>query len=255
VAESWSPGKFQVELRQTKWFAKHSDIWREVTALHYSDPATYDERYQNTLTQVTNLAASLSAQLSPEGLAKLAKRALLFGMDETQISDQLARYVKPSKEGYYTGELSSIEQTLRSTALQNGVHLSDDQLKKWLQAIVRGDSSQEQFQSGIRTMAAQMFPIYGEQIRGGMDLVDVATPYIQSMSTLLEMNPGSITLDDPTIRRALAGARDAQGKVNTTLISDFEDSLRNDPRWLKTRNARTTAEGFAASIGKMWGLV
>lgn len=255
IANNWTPTKFQVELRQTKWFAKHSDVWREVTALQYSDPATYEDRFQESLAAVSNLAGSVGANLSEKALQRLAKRALLFGFDEAQMRDQLAQYVKPSGAGYYTGDLSSIEDQLRSTAIQNGVTLNDAQLQGWMQNIVRGNASQDQFITAIRRMAADAFPLYGEQVRGGIDLMDVASPFIQSMSELLELNPADVKLTDPTIRRALSGSTDASGKTVPLNISQFEDSLRQDPRWMYTKNAKKTAEGMAASIGKMWGLV
>lgn len=255
IAGNWTPTKFQVELRQTKWFAKHSDVWREVTALHYSDPATFEDRLNESRTAVSNLAGSVGATLSEAGLERLAKRALLFGFDEGQIRDLLAKHVKPSAAGYYTGELSSVEDQLRSTALQNGITLNDGQLRGWMQSLVRGDASQEQYVTAIRRMAADAFPLYGEQIQGGVDLMDVAAPFIQSMSEVLELNPADIKLTDPTIRRALSGTADPSGKRQAMNIAQFEDSLRQDARWMYTKNARQTAEGFAASIGKMWGLV
>jgi hypothetical protein len=255
IAGNWTPSKFQVELRQTEWFKKHSDVWREVTALHHSDPATYDERLSESMAAVSNLAGSVGAQISQQGLERLARRALLFGFDEAQIRDVLAKHVRPSQSGYYTGDLSTVEDSLRSTAIQNGITLQDDQMRKWMQSIVRGDASQEQFVTAIRRMAADAFPLYGEQVKGGVDLMDVASPFIQSMSELLELNPADVKLTDPTIRRALAGRTDSSGKIVPTTISDFEDSLRNDNRWMYTRNARDTAEGLAASIGRMWGLV
>lgn len=255
IAGNWTPTKFQVELRQTKWFEKHSDVWREVTALHYSDPATYNDRLAESQAAVSNLAASVGAQLTPAGLERLAKRSLLFGFDEAQIRDVLAKHVKPSQSGYYTGELSTVEDQLRSTAIQNGITLSDSQMRGWMQSIVRGDASQDQFVTAIRRMAADAFPLYGEQVKGGLDLMDVASPFIQSMSEILELNPADIKLTDPTIRRALAGTADATGKAQAMNIAQFEDSLRKDNRWMYTKNARQTAEGMAASIGKMWGLL
>lgn len=255
IAGNWTPTKFQVELRQTKWFEKHSDVWREVTALHYSDPATFNDRLAESQAAVANLAASVGAQLTPAGLERLAKRSLLFGFDEAQIRDVLAKHVKPSQSGYYTGELSTVEDQLRSTALQNGINLAPDQMQKWMQSIVRGDANQDQFVTAIRRMAADAFPLYGEQVSAGVDLMDVASPFIQSMSDILEMSPADIKLTDPTIRRALSGRRDSSGKVVATTLSEFEDDLRKDSRWMYTKNAKTTAEGMAASIGKMWGLL
>lgn len=254
VAGNWTPSKFQVELRQSDWFKKHSDVWRENTALSYSDPATFQERLDNTVTKLGNLAAASGASLSEGALQRLAKRALLFGMDDAQLRDHLAAYVVPSAEGNYTGDLSAVENELRQTAMQNGVKINDDQLKKWMRSIVRGDASQDQFVTNIRSLAAQQFPLYGEQIKGGMDLMDVATPYLQSMASMLELPATGLTLEDPTIRRALAGARDNKGAFVPTSIADFEDTLRKDSRWMYTRSAKDQAKGYAANIAKMWGL-
>jgi hypothetical protein len=254
IAENWTPTKFQVELRQTKWFEKHSDVWREVTALQHSDPATFNDRMQESLTAITNLAGSVGAQLTPQGLERLAKRALLMGWDEAQIRDVLAKHVRPGGAGYYTGDLAEIEDHLRSTALQNGITLQGDQLQRWMRDIVRGNASQDQFVTAIRHMAANAFPLYGEQVRSGLDLMDVASPFIQSMSEILELNPADIKLTDPTIRSALSGTPGANGQIGPTTTSAFEQTLRNDPRWMYTKNARKTAEDFGASIAKMWGL-
>lgn len=254
IAGNWTAGKFQVELRQTKWFKNHSDIWRQNIALSHSDPATFDERLANATASVQNLAASVGARLGDKALERLAKRSLLFGMNEDELRNVLAKHVRPSQGGY-GGELSSIESDLRSTALQNGVSLTDQQIQKWMKAIVRGDASSDQFITNIRNMAAQAFPLYGEQIKGGMDLADVANPYLQSMSSLLELAPGAVTLNDPTIRRALAGSRDAQGKVIPVNIAEFEDTLRRDKRWMYTNQAKDMAQGYAASMAKMWGFV
>lgn len=254
IAGNWTAAKFQVELRQTKWFAKHSDIWRENTALSFSDPATFTERLENVKTGIINMMGSVGATLSDAGVEKLAKRALLFGMSDDQIRDVLANHIKPSDAGHYTGDLASIEQDLRNTAMLNGVTLRDDQFQKWMKAIVSGSASTDQYVTNIREMAAKQFSLYGQEIRGGMDLADIASPYIQSMSQILELNPMSINLNDPTIRRALGGTRDASGKVLPTSITDFEDTLRKDSRYLYTKTATRQAEGFAARLAQMWGL-
>lgn len=254
VAGSWTASKFQVELRQTKWFKKHSDVWRENTALKFSDPATYRERLNNSMTQVQNLMGAFGVRLSDAAAKRVAERALLFGMSEDQIRDLLANHVKPSAAGHYGGQLSGIESELRNTALQNGVRMTDGQLKNWMRAIVRGDSSQEQFETHLRDLAAKTFTLYGDQIKGGVNLADVAQPYVQTMAELLELNPGSLDLYDPTIRKALSGQVDDKGQRVATSISDFEDSLRKDTRWQYTKNAKTQAQGYAASLAKMWGL-
>lgn len=254
VARGYTAQRFQVELRQTEWFKKHSDVWRENTALFHSDPATFNQRLDEVSAKLGDLAASVGVSLGAVALDKLAKRALLAGMSDEEIRNVLAGKVMPS-DGGYTGDLAGIEADLRQTAYANGVTLQDEQIQKWMQAVVRGDASEEQFRTNIRNMAAAAFPLYGEQVRGGMDLIDVATPYLQSMSEVLELAPGSVGLTDPLVRKAMSGTRDAKGATVPMNTSEFEDLLRQDQRWGYTRQANDSAKSFASGIAKMWGLL
>jgi hypothetical protein len=251
---NWSASKFQVELRQTDWFKKHSDIWRQNIALKYSDPTTFKERLGNSRTMVDNLAGAYGAHLTNEASHRLAERALLFGWSEDQIRDVLANHVRPSQAGHYAGQLAPVEQSLRNIALRNGIKLERQQMKNWMRNIVRGNSSQEQYETHIRDMAAHTFQAYGDQIRGGMDLADIASPYINTMAETLELNPASIDLYDKTIRRALSHRND-KGDAVPLSISDFEDQLRADKRWQYTQSAHDQMTEYAVNLGKMFGVL
>ena len=279
VAQNWDPGKFQVELRQTDWFKNHSDVWRQNIALKFSDPGSYKERLANSQTTLDNLAGAFDADLSNKARRRLAERALLFGWDEAQIRDVLAAHVRPGKDGHYEGELSTIETQLRNTALRNGVRLNREQLRNWMRNIVRGDSSQEQYQRVIRSMAARHFDHFADQINGGVDLADIAQPYIQTMADVLELNPGGIDLYDHTIRQALSGFRndrrgqnsgqgggkpkdgkggkDDNSRHNSSpmTMSEFEDYLRADKRWQYTDQAREQATEYAIRLGESFGVL
>ena len=253
VKQSWDANKFQVELRQTEWFKKHSDIWRQNIALKYSDPASYKERLNNSRTILENLAGAFDADLSDKAAKRLAERALLFGWDEAQIRDVLAKHVRPGRDGSYEGQLAPIEAQLRNTALRNGVRINRDQLRRWMRNIVRGDSSQEQYQNFIRKQAAKTFTAYADQIEGGLDVADVASPYIDAMAQVLELNPASIDLYDRKIRGAL-NHRNEKGEAVPMSVTDFEDLLRRDKRWTKTQAAQEQARGYVDAISRLWGV-
>lgn len=254
VNQSWTAQRFQVELRQTKWFKQHSDSWRQMTALKYSDPQSYQERLAQARTSVMNLAGEFSAtNITKAAMNRLVERSLLLGLNDDQVKDLLASHVVPSKTGQYGGDLASIQSNLRSTALNNGVRVGAGEMRNWMRAIVRGNASQEQYENYIRNIAAQTFGAYGEQIKGGMNLSDVAAPYVQSMSQVLELNPQSIDMFDPTIRKALA-YKDDKGNSVPMSITDFEDQLRQDKRWQYTKQAKDSAMGFATALASQWGL-
>lgn len=254
TAGTWDVARFEAALKNTKWYKKHSDVWRQATALKYSDPATYNERLGNMRSQVANLAGQFGAKLTNAELNRYSERALLLGWSPDQVVDHIAKKIAPNKEGQYGGDLAGIQDQLERTAHRNGIRLNADQTQKWMKQIVRGEASVDQFENYIRGIAAQTFPAWGEQIKSGMDLMDVATPYIQSYADILELNPASVNLFDKTIRSALA-FKTKDGLPAPMSIADFEDSLRADKRWQYTDNAKKLAQGYAVSLGKMFGVI
>lgn len=250
----WGPQRFQAKLKETKWFRKHSDIWRQNTALRYSDPATYRERYKNVQSQMANISQQWGADLGPKELQRFSQRAFLLGWDEGQILNMVSKKVRPNKSGHYGGQLSGIEAQLRQTAMANGVKLSREQLRNWMRNIVRGNADSRQFETYIRDIAAKTYTAYAQEIRGGMNAVDVAAPYIQSMSEILELNPADINMFDRTIRGAMS-AKDEKGKPAPRSLTDFEDQLRRDRRWQYTDSAHEQLQGYGIALGKAWGLL
>jgi hypothetical protein len=74
------------------------------------------------------------------------------------------------------------------------------------------------------------------------------------MSRILEIDPGTIGLNDRTIKQALTGLN-PEGKPMTTPLWQFEQELRQDPRWNYTNNAQEDLMGTARQILKNFGLV
>lgn len=254
VKGAWTAQKFQVELRQSKWFKTHSDVWRKNTALQYSDPASYNQRITAAMPGLNNIAQAMGVSLSAASLRAFAQRSLLFGWDEAQARDVFAAYVKPSDNGEYGGDLAAAQRSLETTAYKNGIKLTASQLDGYMKNIARGDGSQDQYENGIRDMAAKTFSLYGDQIQGGADLYDVASPYMQSMASTLELNPNELDLFDPTIRSALTGVQDDKGVYQPQTITAFENTLRKDKRWQYTKTANEQARGYVSALSQAWGL-
>jgi hypothetical protein len=254
IKHHWTASKFQVELRQSDWFKKHSDTWRKNIALKYSDPSTYRQRLTQTISSFRNLAESVGVTLSHDALRHAAEQSFLFGWDEGQTRDYISKYVHPNTMGDYGGDLAGIEQSVNTLAYQNGIKLSPNQVKGWMQAVARGDMSQEEMNTNIRNVAAQTFSLYGDQIRGGANLYDIASPYVQAMASTLELNPGDLDLFDPSIRKALTGVKNDKNVYEPMSVTDFEDTLRQDKRWQFTQTAQDQARGYVSALSQAWGL-
>jgi len=143
---------------------------------------------------------------------------------------------------------------LKNFALDNGVRLSDGAATSYANGIVAGTIDENTAFNALRESAAEAFPALADKIKAGINLKTLADPYIQSMSSILEIPDSGIDLFDPKVRNALAYTL-PDGKVGTKSIYEFEKELRKDPRWQYTNNARNDAASVATTVLKDFGFM
>jgi hypothetical protein len=143
---------------------------------------------------------------------------------------------------------------LKNLAADNGVMLSDTAALSYSNKIVAGTIDENTAFNTIRESAANAFPSLSDKIKAGIDVKNLADPYIQSMSNILEVPDTAIDLFDPKIRNAMAFTL-PDGKVGTKSIYDFEKELRQDPRWQYTNKAREQAASVATTVLRDFGFM
>lgn len=245
VKGTWTAQKFQAEIRSTKWWQDTSETARQAQILKSTDPATYNANLAAARMQVQKLAAEVGAALPSGQLGKIAESVLSAGLDENGIRNILGNYVNFTKNGTLTGEAGMHEYTMKQYAASMGVNISDQALKNQAALVVRKMATTQDFEEQLREQAKSAYPAYAAQIDGGQTMQDIATPYMQTMSTELGIPASSITLNDPLIKSALNGL-DENGRPAGKTLMDFTTQLRNDPRW----NQTTTARDQAMSVGR-----
>jgi len=138
----------------------------------------------------------------------------------------------------------SIRQDLANTARANGLDLDKNfggSVDDWVKRIDSGEKA-DAFKQLIRNTAKLGLPDkVSTLLDQGIDLETVYAPYKNTMATVLEVNPATISLSDPTLRNAI-------GPDKEMSIYDFQRVLRKDPRWQYTNNAR---EDVFQSVNKV----
>lgn len=252
--ESWKAAKFQAELRDTEWWKKTSETARKAQAMQKTDPATWQASVNAMTVQVKQLAAQIGAAIPESKMKDIVNTALKTGMDEGGLRNVLGKYVTFTKDGTLKGEAGMHEFTMRQYAASMGVELDDQAIKNQAQLVVRKLATTQDYEDHIRKQAISAFPGYQEQIEGGMTMRDIASPYEQMMAKELELPVNSQGLNDTLIRSALNGLN-RDGKPTGMSLTDFQSSLRNDPRWARTRGAQDQAMGVGASVLRDFGLI
>ena len=253
VAGTWTAQKFQAQLRDTKWFKETSATARQMQAQKADDPATFNATLAATKLQVQKVASEIGAAVPASQLGKIANNVMMTGMDEDGLRQVLGGYITFTK-GTMTGEAGMHAYTMKQYAYNNGITLSDQTLKNQAALVVKKLATTEDFEAQVREQAKSMFPGYADQLDAGQTMMDIATPYMQTMSQELDIPDTSITLQDPTIKSALNGLNQ-QGKPTGKTLMDFTTQLRNDPRWASTKGAQDQVMAGANQVLKNFGLI
>lgn len=259
VKGDWSMEKFQNSIEDSKWWKSHSATARSVITQRANDPASYSRSIQNVKNTLNSMTSRLGMKLSASQLAGIANTALLTGNDSNQdwLTHQISAkndYTHLKSLGSLTGQMASTAQQLRELAYSYGHRWDPSLTARYAQNVLDGTGTVEQYKQRLERWAVSAFPGLGDQIRGGATLKELGDPYVQSMAQVLEMNPESLSVFTPQIRKALMGASAKPGEVpSTTPLWQFENQLRTDPRWQYTDNAHASMASMAIQLGNAWG--
>jgi hypothetical protein len=253
VSQQWSTDKFISAVQNSHWWATHSDSARQAFALMKSDPATWNQNVSNLEATLNNFAAQLGALPSNQQIYALAVDAITNGYDTNQamLRQKFEQFVQPISGLHFAGEAGTQENDIRQAQMNLGVFLPENVLDQNVRKIVGGEQDVNSVVAALRTQAAAMYPAYKQQIDQGMNVSDIADPYIQQAQQLLEQGPGSINIMNPLIKKALQYT--LNGQPTAMPLNDFEDYVRQQPQWLQTRNAQDSVMATAHKVLQDFG--
>lgn len=251
VAGSWSGARFQASLKNTKWWRTQSSDLRKYITLKITDPATWKQQRNNAAAKIKALAAQTGIHPSSKLLAEAVYNDLALGWSDARLKDWLGSKVKMTKEGYMMGEAGEAFDTLHELAYLNGMKYSEKWYEGRARDIVSGRSTVQTQESKIRDAAAAAYKNFSAQIKAGVNVLDLAAPYIKATSELLELPESDVDLFNRHVRSAMTG-----GKAGENFpLWEFENQVRNDPLWRKTNNAREGMFAVAHQVGKDFGVM
>ena len=254
VAGQWSSDRFTAALENTSWYKTHSDTERKWLLQASTDPATAGRAWNQAQTHLNQVLSSIGAY-GP--ISNANYQALLYDIVAKGWSDDQVKYFAGQYDKLINGKMQGDAETQYSNGLQYaysmGVKMSDSWYQTQVQNIERGLSTFADMQAGIRNQAKAQYSQFAQQIDGGQTIQDLASPYIQQMSNILEVDGNELSPFDPTIKKALSYKDPTTGQMGAQPLWQFENTLRSDPRWLQTNNARdsimTTAHGVLQQFG------
>lgn len=278
VKEQQPVEDFVNAVQQSSWYRQHSDPYKQYFALSLSSPGEYNLEVQNRRAKVTEMAAQLGVGLVGGEADALAKSSMYNNWSDAQLQAAIGGYYTHNNGGHVNqgGQAAGTLQQINQWSKAYGVPTTQTQLNSWTQAILMGTQTMDGVKQSFINQASSLYPGLRQQLAAGQTTAEVAQPYIAQMSQTLEIPQSQLTVTDPTIQKALqdrtqsaqaavVGSGATQGSTKTAPgtsgtgepqlmpLWQFQNQLRQDPRWEQTTNAKQEAYSMLYSLGKSMG--
>lgn len=270
--------QFALELQNDPWFRSNSaEIKaRYVQLFNYEDLvkkgfATGTTDYEQKLAGITRKIQARAREMNgieiPDDQAKLlAKDLYIYNLDADPavLTERLAHFIRPSAGMVagqptigYGGQALQNYQALQALAKANGFKIQDILPRDAAGQPMTAEGTLEQLALGkldinrlaqdVRKLAAIGQPDYVKDLLGqGYNLENIYAPYRSAMASTLELDPNTISLNDPALRMGIS----KEGDMN---LYDFERALRKDGRWQYTQNASKEVAGSVLNVLRDFG--
>jgi hypothetical protein len=197
------------------------------------------------------LATELGVELTDGQVNSLGYDYANGNIDATTVRSRIAA---TGNINFATGEAAKTIDALKASAAAYGVSYDSSWYNQSARDILTGKVDNDTVTQQLKELAKSRYPSLVKQIDSGLTVRQVASPYFQSMANILEVNPNDITMEDPTIKQAFTSLN-TDGQPSTKALWQFEQELKQDPRWRFTKNAQTDLMGTARKVLQDFGLV
>lgn len=281
VDEGWDAEKFLAKAKLTPWWQKNAESVR-IKILNrekYNELKAAGEDVKNTeygmyldgqMRAVKAKAKQMSGvtltDLQAQSIAQKIYDGNLEG-DELAINALLVPFLgkvtsvvgNGVSNTSFGGDALKNYQTLQGIAKANGFSIRDilpnisaltaggDLETAVLRGLADGSLDINRIAQDARVLASAGQPEYVRNLLNqGYDLQDVYSPYRNQMATVLELDPNTISLNDPTLRMGITD----KGDMN---LYDFKKALKQDKRWQYTAGAKEEVSNAALGVLRDFG--
>lgn len=258
--------QFVNELENTTWFKTNANAVRQrgFYKRQFDDlvkkGGNLEDLYKTTeygrglkFTQqvIADEIKKVGATLTPDEIDLISRDIYDLGYEKLPaiVSQRIRAKISYKTGSIVGGEAGVNLADLRKTAKANGLDLEKNfgsSVQGWLQNLAQGESI-ETFKQIIRNSAKIGLPDrVSSLLDNGVDLDTIYNPYKKLMASVLEINPETITLDDPVLRSGIGADKEVS-------LYDYQKMLRKDTRWQYTNQAKEEVSDIALKVLRDFG--
>ena len=253
----WTAASVKAAVQSSDWYMANNEYFRTAWAKASIGGADWTATQETARLAVQAAATAKGRTLTAAELEANTQRYIYEGWGEVGrqqlLNDALAVGLTTGTDGFMAGAAGDLQQTLKDVANKNGLPLSQGYYESAAKSVASGLTTENDWIRDLRAQAASLWPSYADKINAGVDVGDLASGYVNTMANTLEINASEISLNDPSIREALSSFDD-KGNPLPMGLWDFQNKLRNDPRWMNTKQATDSISETANTVLEMFGL-
>lgn len=222
-------------------------------ATKFSDPAQFQSTINQARQVVAQQAQAEGVQLSRKQVRGLAVDYITKSWNQQALANKIGTFYNGEP---VSGQAAQYQDQLNQLYTEYGLPLNQDRMDNRVQRLLSGQVTMDAYVHNVQQTAKSLYPSIAAQLDGGMTVKEIADPYIQTMANLLEVDPNTLSLSTPLIRKALQGTvtvQNGKSTASSTPLWQFEQQVRQDPRWWSTDNAHSQVADILTQIGKDWG--
>lgn len=250
LSHNWSVEQTMLHIQNTGWFRHHTAAQRQFLELQHSDPAQLNRKIQQTAADLTTLATQLGVPIN--NINALAHSVVYNGLDSQEQTKAIAQGFKYRGQGL-TGQAGADVDSLKQLSKQYYSNMTNDQFTNLTQRMLMGQLNPQDVTDLFKQQAISMFPHLKDQLDRGLTVMDVAQPYMQEMANLFEKPANGINERDPMVMKALQQSTPKGTQLMP--LWQFQQMVKQDPRWLQTNNARESMMGITTNLLSSMGLI
>ncbi len=261
VQENWSPARLQASLQNTPYYRDTSDTARQWDILSSVDPATAQQRRDQTGLNLLVEAKSLGINLSNDQFNMATDAAVREGWDANMVKVKL---ISAARSGVWggmdfaqPGAIGDAANLARQYSANYGVPLSDGAAGAWGLDIAEGTADEASLKDYMVTQAKSLFPGLTDALNAGVTTKQYADPYAQIAAKELNINPNDFQLADPKWNAALSQVDPMNGNKVPLSLDAWQTKIRTDPKYGYdlTAGAKAQAANLTTTLAQKFGVV
>lgn len=274
----YQPADIALKIKNTDWFRKHTSDWMQIEKDRLSkDSRIWDAVVQQRADAVMAAAREAGAEISEKDAREYGEK-MIYGSgwngdsfevyDENWLQKTLASAIDFTQRQEINGvpvyDLSGAAEAnaerLYQMAYDYGIDssMSNDMFTRWfeksLTGFMDGSIPEEDLDDELRTQALSAFPGMAPQLQRGLSLREAANPYLTALANTLEVDAGSLDLNDDLVQRVLNNVGQ-DGQFKPMSIYDAKIAARRDGRWQYTSTAKKEYTDVASQILRDFGFL